>query len=513
MNTSGKNNSPVAHADTAGRMRHRDRLLSLKRSTIEACFSVPMLNLTMPNLPFAIAFAATALGWRPWAIGLMAALPHCCNFAQPPITALLQRRFSLHHTMRVSFAMSALPWVFVGFLPFLGPRRDWLFGAALVVATLSNSVASVAWSSAIAEVVPPRISGKFFGRRNLIFGFWTLLVVLLAGRLVESGPDRLLMFSWIFIAAGVARFMGLFFLTRMKFPVNVLERQNDPMGWEEFRAVFRDRNYLLLAAFIGCWGLLLNMGLPFYTFYLVNELQVSVTTVVKLTTVASLGGLVTLRAWGALCDRFGNRPVLKVCAILWSLAGLICWSVAGPRWNAHLYACYFLVGATTAGLQLCQFNLMVTLAPPGKRAPHITVFLAVTSLLTAFGPVLGSLLLTAIPKRLGTLFGQPLQNYHLLFAVSFIGCLLSTRLLKRVREESAQPTELVWRMMRSMRAFNPLLGIATMAEFVLTPRGIVSLTRQSQRSLRRQARVMSEIGGEIVEEGRKVVTAPFDRRR
>src|SRR5687768_7911415 len=43
--------------------RRRDLLLSLKYSTIEACFSVPMLNLTMPNLPFVIAFVVAALHW------------------------------------------------------------------------------------------------------------------------------------------------------------------------------------------------------------------------------------------------------------------------------------------------------------------------------------------------------------------------------------------------------------------------------------------------------------------
>ena len=56
-------------------LRHRDRLRSMKYSTIEACFSVPMLNLTMPNLPFVIAFVLVALGWSPAWVGLLAALP------------------------------------------------------------------------------------------------------------------------------------------------------------------------------------------------------------------------------------------------------------------------------------------------------------------------------------------------------------------------------------------------------------------------------------------------------
>ena len=42
-------------------LRHRELLLSLKASTIEACFSVPMLNLTIPSFPFVITFAVSVL--------------------------------------------------------------------------------------------------------------------------------------------------------------------------------------------------------------------------------------------------------------------------------------------------------------------------------------------------------------------------------------------------------------------------------------------------------------------
>ena len=74
------------------RLRQRELLLSLKASTIEACFSVPMLNLTMPSFPFVIAFAVAALGWGPGAVGLMAALPHVCNLVQPVLATALRRR-------------------------------------------------------------------------------------------------------------------------------------------------------------------------------------------------------------------------------------------------------------------------------------------------------------------------------------------------------------------------------------------------------------------------------------
>jgi hypothetical protein len=89
------------------RLSHRDRLLSLKYSTIEACFSVPMLNLTLPLFPFVLAFAVTGLGWQAGAVGVMAALPHICNFQQPLLLAVLSKRFSNYGLLVLIFPAPA----------------------------------------------------------------------------------------------------------------------------------------------------------------------------------------------------------------------------------------------------------------------------------------------------------------------------------------------------------------------------------------------------------------------
>ncbi|HTH45880.1 MAG TPA: MFS transporter [Candidatus Limnocylindria bacterium] len=495
------------------RLGHRDLLLTLKYSTIEACFSVPMLNLTMPSFAFVIAFAVSVLGWPPEAIGLAAALPHLCNFIQPAITAALQRVFSLHQVMCLSFIFSALPWGLVSLLPWLKPAQQGLFfGGLLLVATLSNSIGSVSWSAAIAEVVPERLSGKYFGRRNLLFGTWTLLVVLFAGYMADRGGKTLITFGWIFAAAGASRLLGLFFLMRMKFPASVMTRTSRALNLDDLKAVFRDSNYLWFIVFIGLWGMLLNMGMPFYTMFLMDGLGFSVSDVVKLTTVGSLGGILTLKAWGLLSDRFGSKPVLIVAATAWSLVALAAWSLAGPTWRLHLYASYLIVGGTTAGLQLCQFNLMVKLVPAARRAAYVSTFFALTSLLTALGPALGGWLLGRLPDHLGVFLGQPIRDYHVVFGLSLLGCLFITNVLHRVREPAEQPVGAVWRTMRTMRSFNPMLALATMGELLITPNGLIGLARRSVRTVKRQVKVLSDVGEELVEGGQDVLKAPFERR-
>jgi MFS family permease len=488
------------------RLRNRDRLLSLKYSTIEACFSVPMLNITLPSFPFVLAFAVGSLGWEPSTIGLMAALPHICNCFQPLLLALLSRRFSSYGLLILTFSLGACPWMLAPLFPNLGPARDLTFSVILLIATCSSSVASVAWSSAISELVPERVGGRYFARRNLVFGAWTLLAVLFAGQVAEHNNNSLRAFGWIFFAAGCSRLVGLFFLTRMKFPAIVRERRSRAIAVPDLLAVMRDRNYLWLGLFIGAWGLMLNAAMPFYTVFLVERLGCGVGTVVKMTTVASLGGLATLKSWGRLCERFGNRPVLQVCSFIWALTALAMWSFARPGWTWHLYAGYFVVGAMTAGFQLMQFNLMVRLAPPKLRPAYVAVFLALSSFLTAVGPILGGQALKYLPETVGSLFGVPILNFHLLFALSAAGCLLVTNIVQQVREPSEQPVVTVWREMRSMRTFNPMLSVLSVGELLLTPRGLFALGKRSLRTVRRQVKALEDVGGELVSGGREVLT-------
>jgi MFS family permease len=483
----------------------RQLLLSLKYSTVEACFSVPMLNLTMPNLPFLLAYLTSALKWPASAIGVAAALPHICNFLQPPISRFLEKRFSLQRIMRWSFIGSAAPWFFVGPISHWPEIHRLAFPILLSLATLSNSISSVAWSASISEVVPPRIAGSYYGRRNLAFGAWTLIAVLAMGKVVDSSENPARVFGWIFAAAGAARLIGLFFLGKMKFPKTVTERREQTYRFSDLFKPLLDANYRTYMFFVGMWGFFLNMGAPFYTVYLLRRLDFNVGHTLVLATLATLGGILTLKSWGGLSDRFGSKPVQYVTAYTWCFVGLIAWSIVGPDRDAHLYLAYLLVGGATAGFQLTQFNLMLKLTPPGQGSAYIAVFLAVTSALTCAGPLVGGAILAATPNELGVMFGRTITDFHLLFMFSFMGCLLSLPLLTAAREPAANEVQAVWRSMIRMRSFNPLLAVTSAAAFLFTPRGILSLGSYSIRSLRRQMRKVVGVGADIVEGGQTIL--------
>ena len=299
----------------------------------------------------------------------------------------------------------------------------------------------------------------------------------------------------------------------MRFPSAVTEPRPRGIALPDLISVLKDFNYSRLCLFIGLWGLLLNAATPFYTMYLVDRLDLGIGTVVKLTTVASLGGLITLKAWGRLTDRFGSRPVLQMAALIWSVTALVMWSLARPGWVWHLFIGYFIIGAMTAGFQLAQFNLMIRLAPAELRPAYVAVFLALTSLFTAIGPILGGFFLKMVPLQLGNFLGQPILNYHFLFLLCALGCMLAANLIQRVHEPAEQPLVNVWREMKRMRTFNPMMSLLAGGELLLTPRGLVALAQRSLRSVRQQVKALEGVGQEIVSTSREVLTKPLSKKR
>jgi MFS family permease len=426
---------------------------------------------------------------------------------------LLRRRMSLHRIMVLGFLLNALPWGSMAFLPWLGTHVHWVFATVVVVATLGNSICAVAWAAAMGELVPLHLRGRYFGRRNMIFGFWTLVVVLSAGFVAEHFHNSLMVFGVIFATAAVMRLIGLFFLLRMKFPAVVLHPVAQKEQWADYLNVFRSANYLWLLAFVGFWGFALNLGQPFYSVYILRELPLSIRDLTILTTLQSVGALTTLPAWGVLSDRFGSKPVMLTCSIAWVAIGLPAWLMAGPERHLHLYASYLFVGGATAGFQLCQFNLMVKMIPARTTAPYISVFLAGISLMTAMGPLVGGNILMSLPHDLGTLLGQPILRFHAVFVGSLALCLLATLALRQMQEPAERTVAELVRVMRRMREFNPVLGLVAIAEMVFTPRRLTLFASQSLRSLRRQTADIADIGEELADAGLGALRRRFLLRR
>jgi MFS family permease len=361
----------------------------------------------------------------------------------------------------------------------------------------------------VSEVVPLNIRGQYFGTRNMMFGFWALLATLVAGQVADHYGNALWIFGVLFAIAAASRLAGLFFLTRMKFPPQVMQRQPQRAPLDTFTSVLRDGNFMRLLLFTGLFGFLFNMGQPFYSVFVLKKLPFTLGDLVILTTVQTVGSLLSLRTWGILSDRFGNKPVMMTSALIWLVVAAFSWLFASPQHHGHLYVTYFVTGFMLAGFQqVGQFNLMIKMVPAENRAHYLSVYFSLSNLLIALGPAMGGIALRLMPEEFGTILDQPFTRYHVVIVGSIILCLASLLILKNVREPASRDMRDLVNVMWHMREFNPMLAATTVAQYVFTPRGLSKLARSSIRTLRRHTGVIGDVSEELMEGGMRALTKP-----
>ncbi|HEX7658725.1 MAG TPA: MDR family MFS transporter [Pseudonocardiaceae bacterium] len=100
---------------------------------------------------------------------------------------------------------------------------------------------------------------------------------------------------------------------------------------------------------------------------------------------------------GRLSDLYGRRPVFTVCVLVFCAASILC----GASTTMLVLICWRAVqGLGAGGLVVLPLTVIADVLPPRVRARYQGVFLAVISLATVIGPLLGGLFAGA-PQILG----------------------------------------------------------------------------------------------------------------
>ena len=135
---------------------------------------------------------------------------------------------------------------------------------------------------------------------------------------------------------------------------------------------------------------------PFFSVYLVRTLGASPTQIGLLAAVNSAGNILGQRFWGRLNDRHGAVWVMRLTGLLIPAIPLL-WSLASDPW--FLIPVETFSGFMWAGYSLANFNLLLTLAPPAKRARYTAIYQVSVFGAAFVGPLLGSALVNALSIR------------------------------------------------------------------------------------------------------------------
>jgi MFS family permease len=438
---------------------------NLRLCTCDGLAAVPICYLVLPSNFIVAALLADQFGLQPKIYGVICSLPFWGNFVQAFLMPFINRALPPRSVSIASALTQAAAWaamaVAIGLMAPDQPDTNgrW-FLLLLTVSAVATAMAGVSWTSWIQEWVPPRIRGKYFGLRNRLNQVVQFSFLLGTGWLLARKGDPVKAFQ---VLIGVAVAWRL---------VSVLAQYRTRAG-DAPTAGGGDRRHpwrAQLAELAGCapfkwfvafgavWGFAANCIGPFYPVFMLNHLGLSVSAVSFLVVLSNIGGALSFPAWGALADRFGNRPVMIFSMLVWQAQNLL-WCVVRPDNTWLLYGMWAFGGIMGAGFTLGLFGIQLKIIPRAAKTLAISLNLAVTALVTAIAPMIGGALL----QRLLAPGGDALPVFHALFLIQPLLAALGCLLLTRVQELNSRPLANVIGAMRNVRTLGALIGLGFLA--------------------------------------------------
>jgi MFS family permease len=343
----------------------------------------------------------------------------------------------------------------------------------------------------MADMVPERVRGAYFGKRTMISGGVSALVGLLAGRLADNwkaeygadAPGGLLIIFGIGLACGLASWYALL---RCPEPPLAQEHEDRPAApyLVLVREALADSNYRRLLAFsmvvsVGVW-----VAGPYFNVYMIKVMHLPYSLMSLFAAVSALGSLAMVRLWGRLADHFGAKPVMSACLSGIAVAPMLWLLSAGGAWWPLLLA-NVLGGAAWSGYFLAQMTMLFKIIPEARKSVYIGLFYALDALPTLVAPVVGGLFLQHTEHWALRLGSWTLVSYHVVFLVSGLTRSMAAPILRRLEEPEAKGVRHMVRVLSHIPSVNPVLGFQHYSQVVM-----VAASERTQWAARRAARAL-----------------------
>lgn len=410
---------------------------SLRISTIEGAFASIHGTITAGALATGYGLMLGANDFHLGMMAAMGALASVGNAISARLVGLLGRRKALCVAASVT---SRCVWGILAALPFLAATNAVklrIFLGLLFISGLASSIAGNAWLSWMTDLVPVERRGRYFGRRNTLFGVVTIATGFLSGRLYDLLNAQGHQQAAFAILFGVATLSAL-------ICGSILSRQWEPPAHGELAKPLahllslplKNAEFRLFLVFSMLWTAATAVASPFFGAHMIRNLHMPYSLIALYSIVATLFGLASQPFWGAVVDRMGNRPVLVATACSVAFLPMI-WVFPKTGFYLPLWIDAALTGLLWPGLGIAMFNLPMVTAPRENRQAYFAVLAMCNGITALLASLSGGWIADAFSNVSWLVCGRTIVNYHIVFALSTVCRLLVIPLATRLKEDGA----------------------------------------------------------------------------
>ncbi|MBW7476621.1 MFS transporter [Paenibacillus oenotherae] len=328
------------------------------------------------------------LGGASEEVGLVMAIPALANMFQLIVAYYMQRFNNRLLLLTIAGVTHRLVWVATGLIPFFVAEeyRVTVFIAMYLASFLFASTSGMLWTSIIADMVPAKVRGRFFGIRNTIHWAVASVALLIGGQILEH-LNEATGFAVLYIIAAVCAVWNAIELRR--YPNPPFEKSAEASSGRRFLKPLKDISYMKATLFIALFILMQNIAVPLFSFVMLDILTINYLWVTVITTVQMVVMMVSYYYWGTLNSRFASRtlllwtlPIIAFSCLLWAGIELL------PAILVLLLV-HIALGFGLGGYNLLVFNFVIGDTPKADRPMYIAIFSALTGLTGFVGPMIG----------------------------------------------------------------------------------------------------------------------------
>lgn len=174
------------------------------------------------------------------------------------------------------------------------------------------------WFSMMGDIVPEKMRGKYFSKRNIINGSISILITIIAALWLDYTKRidiAIIGFIALFIVASIGRFISAYTFTKHYIPKLKLEKGYYFSFWQFIKKA-PSNNFGKFAIYIALINLTVNFAAPFFAVYMLKDLNFNyfLFTIVNIS--AGIFTIIFMPLCGKLADKYGNRELLKFGSII-----------------------------------------------------------------------------------------------------------------------------------------------------------------------------------------------------
>jgi MFS family permease len=294
--------------------------------------------------------------------------------------------------MVLVFALiQALVWIPITYLAYQNTFFIWNLILLVVCYWVCGTIITPAWSSWIGDIVPDKIKGKFFGKRNMYMGLTLFLSTLLAGLVlsIASQYSIFIGFTIIFSIAFISKMISWFFIKDIREPEFYVEEE-EKFSFLEFIKRLPTTNFGKFVIYLALMTFATHIASPYFVVYMLKNLGMSYFTYTILTTSGKIANFAFIAAWGKYSDLFGNRKIMALTGYMIPLIPFL-WLVSSNP--IYLIFVQIYGGFVWSGFNVSTFSFIFDNVSPQKRIRCVSFSNVINGLAIFLGATLGGFLM------------------------------------------------------------------------------------------------------------------------